>query len=130
MNYVKILHYNKRRFYSGYRYLVSDDCTAQYFYVCESTPLFVPADYPCPNGFYPFKDTCLNPNQLALDYDAATVRLIYDGASNNVFKCVSRPRGIKLEFIGGQLSQEKMVCGPQIIRKPFEGCSLGKKPSK
>ncbi len=100
---------------------MSDDCTAQYFYVCESTPLFVPADYPCPNGFYPFKDTCLNPNQLALDYDAATVRVTYDGASINVFERASS--------LGA--SQEKMLCGPQFIRKKaFAGLDVEEKPSK
>jgi hypothetical protein len=56
-----------------YRYLSSDDCTTAYYYACETTPLTQPADYPCPSGFFPFKNECFNPNQLTLDYDSAMV---------------------------------------------------------
>ena len=55
------------------RYLVTDDCSLTNFYACETSPLSIPSDYPCPKGFYPFKNECLNPNQLSTDYDTATV---------------------------------------------------------
>lgn len=59
-------------FYS--RYLFSDDCSISYQFVCETVPLNVAPDYPCPKGFYPFKAECLNPNQVQLDYDTSVVR--------------------------------------------------------
>jgi hypothetical protein len=55
-----------------------------YAYSCESTPLYEVQTYPCPNGFFPFKNECLNPNQLLTDYDTATVNNFY------VFFSVSR----------------------------------------
>jgi hypothetical protein len=56
------------------RYLSTDDCSLTYYYSCETAPLTLAPDYPCPDGFYPYKDECFNPNQLTTDYDTATVR--------------------------------------------------------
>ncbi len=55
---------------------MSDDCSLTYIYACQTTPLTKPPDYPCPEGFYPFKNDCFNPNQLSTDYDSAQVILV------------------------------------------------------
>jgi len=52
---------------------MSDDCSMQYYFACETTPLSLPPDYPCPKGFYPYKDKCLAPSQAQMDFDTATV---------------------------------------------------------
>ena len=52
---------------------MADDCSITYNFACETTPLSKAPDYPCPNGFYPYKNECYNPNQLSSDYDTAMV---------------------------------------------------------
>ena len=46
-------------------------CTMEKIAVCMTKPLYLPPDYSCPSGFYPYRDKCLYPDERQETFDEA-----------------------------------------------------------
>jgi hypothetical protein len=62
------------------RYVRTGNCEERLAYVCSTNPLYAQPDYPCPNGFYSYRNTCLYPELRLMPYDQAQTACALRGA--------------------------------------------------